>query len=449
MKSNYDIPEDSFIPEGLEFREEYLQDALSMYDRAKRKAVWYRRSLLASLLLVIGSSVVLWVNYEKQNVGTVALLAAKQKENVEVRNSSKRISQENIDESESLSTKAQMDSQRITEKTKEKTIIYTQSEKKNAVNAKAEDQGGSLGSGNGLPDLMPKSNSNSKQILNDKSLSNATAFISPKELWNSNSVSTNEGVQQNENLVSESLLSTEVSSEVSEKNYSRINYIDHKSFEHSFSPDLSFSNSIKNLPAKKFRPYLVIGVSPLSGFGSDRLELKPDAYLALGLNYRLGNSWRVAGDARYYFVSGLSHPLTFTETTYGQGFETNSTTIHTNRLHYAGIQFALQKQFTKHQLSFGYAIDYLITGQNSIENKSNSSFEDIVTHNDKSNGYVLGFKNFNHSVSIGYDYWFGKNKAIGMAYQFGLTDITRNEYFIKSEFDRNSMLTARLKMYLR
>lgn len=448
MKSNYDIPEDSFIPEGLEFREEYLQDALSMYDRAKRKAVWYRRSLLVLMLLIIGSSILLWVNYEKQNAGTIALLAAKQKENVEVRNSSKRISQENVDTSESSSTKSQMDSQRITEKTNEKTIIYTQSEKKIAVNAEAEDQGGSLGSGNGLPDLMPKGNSNSKQILNDESVSNANVFVSPKELSN-NSVSTNEGVQQSENLVSESQLSVKVSSEVSEKNYSSINYLSHKSFEHGFSPELSFSNGIKNVPAKKFRPYLVIGVSPLSSFGSDRLELKPDAYLALGLNYRLGNSWRVAGDARYYFISGLSHPLTFTETTYGQGFETNATTIHTNRLHYAGIQFALQKQFTKHQLSLGYSIDYLITGQNSIENKSNSSFEDIVTHNDKSNGYVLGFKNFNHSVSIGYDYWFGKNKAIGMAYQFGLTDITRNEYFIKSEFDRNSMLTVRLKMYLR
>jgi hypothetical protein len=47
--------DDNFVPEGLEFREEYLHSALSSYRRRKRAIFWRRTGIAALAILIIGS----------------------------------------------------------------------------------------------------------------------------------------------------------------------------------------------------------------------------------------------------------------------------------------------------------------------------------------------------------------------------------------------------------
>ncbi len=453
MKDNLNIPDDSFIPEGLEFKEEYLQEALSMYDRARGKSSRRRRTWLTLMLLLIGISVLYWVKHDSGNY----LLQPESR--LTEQNQGAGIDslftnhKEQEDERLKLDIKDSSNSSRDINNLNCETTIENLKGIRISLYAKVEDQGGPSRSGS--PDLLPsdslsevdqpRANQPVSGLMDEHQLPAGAQLPSLTNKEEDNV----DVLNRYKDLIGNFLIDENTDRANFNKSYKRIVSLTPTWSANEHNLSLSHVNVLKIDSPKRIKPYLVLGISPLSTFGSKRLLMKPDPYVALGINYRLGNGWRAAMDARYYFVSGLSHPLTFTDIVYGQGFETNTTTIYTNRLHYAGIQFSLQKQLNSHQISFAYSCDYLITGQNNVEKKSNSSLEDIVTHNDKANGYVLGFKNFNHSISLGYDYWLGKNKALGMAYQFGLTDITNNRYFTTYDFDRNSMLTVRLKMYLR
>jgi len=54
----------------------------------------------------------------------------------------------------------------------------------------------------------------------------------------------------------------------------------------------------------------------------------------------------------------------------------------------------------------------------------------------------------NHSIKLSYEYWLGSNKSIGLNFQYGLTDITKDSYFGEGIVDRNSLLSLYFRMNL-
>jgi hypothetical protein len=61
---------------------------------------------------------------------------------------------------------------------------------------------------------------------------------------------------------------------------------------------------------------------------------------------------------------------------------------------------------------------------------------------------VQGFRKIQNSIGLSYEYALGKNKSFGMAYRFGLTDVTINSYFGDAS-NRNSMLSLYFNVKLK
>jgi len=449
MQNNKHIPDDLFIPEGLEFREEYLQSAMQMYQRERRKALWFKRFVFVCVVVLLVTGVFVWTSQNQSAVHEQSAISNSYQKDDLVSSSEKKSLQEESSLNKKDKSGTPLNIQEVSEqRTRNKTIATNEklssqiTSKRNALSAEANDHGGSLSSGSGLPDQQPQGIA---QVGNptDSSVSKPSTH-SVQETTDEPILSSTS--DSNAAINAENSLETTIPIVI----YKKINYRTPSYFETSTTSGIAASNPIKTSAVNNFKPYLIVGIIPITDFGLKYSRFKLNPYIALGVDKRLGNGWKTAVDARYYFVSGLSHPLTFEQTTYGLGFETNSTTIYTNRLHYAGLNVALQKKIKSHQFTLGYGIDYLITGQNEIEESITSTFAEVTSKSNASTkGYVLGFRNFNHSFSLGYDYWLGRNKALGFSYQYGLTDISRNEYFKDATINRNSMLTVRLKMYLR
>lgn len=445
MNGEHHISEDYFIPDGLEFRDEYLHSAMQIYQRERKKALWLKRTVIMGIAALFISGALFWLSDESvknqysdaQEQGTGR--ATEEGGNKKSNSASHSERANTVAEIKSISSSVNDEDEMHTN---EKREIDNSSinEKETALNAEADGQGGSLSSGSELPDPKPlkiiEKNVNQEQRLKDKIMLQSITSIEPIHSDNSFSHSDSNMGNGDSPMISPS--------------YLMIQSIVPKVLKVAAQlKELKETTPLTIPTNKKFKPYLVLGFNPLSDYGSGWKRFKIDPYIALGIDHRLGNGWKVGADARYYFISGLSHPLTFEQTIYGQGFETNQTTIYTDRLHYAGVHLTAQKKFGRHQASLGYGADYLVTGRNSIENRLYSSFENVSGNASSTSGYVLGFRNFNHSISLGYDYWMGKNKAIGLNYQLGLTDVSANKYFTQGQFDRNSMLSVHLKMYLR
>lgn len=446
MKGKHHISEDYFIPEGLEFRDEYLQTAMGMYKRERRRALWLKRSIIAGIIALLITVSLFWLTRDsvenqashlQEKVASASQRENGKKKSIQSSDNEKAIDGSDINKT-SLSPK---DGNEMDTNEKREAYNSTINSKKTAFNAEADGQGGSLSSGSELPDPRPSK-------MEVKSLKENRNSEGETTLQNINSI---EPVLSNSSSVySDSQTIDQGDNSMISRSYLTMQSIVPKALSVNAQSKQKAETRPLDIPTqRKFKPYLVLGFNPLSDYGSGWNRFKIDPYIALGVDHRLGNGWRVGADARYYFISGLSHPLTFEQTTYGQGFETNQTTIYTDRLHYAGMHLTAQKKFGKHQASLGYGADYLVTGRNSIENRLYSSFENVSGNASSTSGYVLGFRNFNHSISLGYDYWMGKNKAIGLNYQLGLTDVSANKYFTQGQFDRNSMLSVHLKMYLR
>lgn len=66
MKNKQQILDDFIIPEGLEFREEYLQSAMHMYNRERRKAIWIKRSIFAVIILLLATGSAVWLSQNQE-----------------------------------------------------------------------------------------------------------------------------------------------------------------------------------------------------------------------------------------------------------------------------------------------------------------------------------------------------------------------------------------------
>jgi len=359
MQNKKHIPDDLFIPEGLEFREEYLQSAMQMYQRERRKALWFKRAVFVGVVVLLVAGVFVWISQNQSAVQEKSAISnSYQKDGLDSSSVKKSLQTETSLNKENKSDTALNIQEVSDQRTINKTIETNEklssqiTTKRNALSAKANDHGGSLSSGSGLPDQQPRAIAHVGNQT-DSSVSKPSTH-SVQETTDEPTLSSTS--DSNAVINAENSLETTIPIVI----YKNINYIAPSHFETSTTYGIAASSPIKTPSAKSFKPYLIVGISPITDFGLKYSRFKLNPYIALGVDKRLGNRWKTAVDARYYFVSGLSHPLTFEQTNYGQGFETNSTTIYTNRLHYAGLNVALQKKIKSHQFTLGYGSLHLV-----------------------------------------------------------------------------------------
>ena len=462
MENNYNIREDYIIPEGLEFHEEYLKDALALYSRSK-KLIWWRKFFIVTTSCVVVGSTALFFIWNRNNEMTDEKAANKQ--TVQQQNSTptasgvatetaaveqnEKISDKVSETNEDLGLQADLNTEvgTLTHSVAKKNLSEMKSKEGEKQSEKTFDHGSPARSGTGLPDQRSSLKSATQSEANDVANGNSEMSV------NNSAEQFDEAPQQAAPVERDPLKTSEVeikmditTEDATLKEPQVFSFMQNSRLNlQTKEPTLG---SVKKLPEPKWsnwKPWLSVGSNLFNSYGTSRYHFQADPRAALGIDYKLHKGWSVGLSAHYYSISGLRLYKTVQQLYYGQDLIVVTNTYLTNKLYYAGIHPEVRKTLNqKHILSAGYDLSYMITGKNMV-----SSTTDIEGILHPATGYVKGFRDFTHAATFSYDYQFGKNKSVGIFYNLGLTDITRNEYFTGGIYNRNSLLGVNYKMFLK
>jgi hypothetical protein len=416
--------DEPFIPEGLEFREEYMHAALGNYRRKKRAILWKKIGITAAILIaaLTGASL-LWNKSEK---GIQA---------EEIRKGS-AIEQQKIS-NDSLST-IDLENDKGTFNRYRQSPAVESVEATQDQSTKAVDMGDPMSSGVGLPGQL----SNLQGKLREKA--------NPSEGFGSPS-----------NRIAEKIQAATESDNILQFSNNEIQ--ENQVFDRNITPSelpylplvvlpvesqLQPYRALPQLPIKRWSVFGSLGTKLWAnyGFGSGPAQLDPVVGLGVDYKWRKRMSHRLCG--QFFTVSGAAAPYVSSQRQYGEGFFETTYRYHTDRFYHVGLSIGTCYRIsTNHSLGLFLETTALLSADNRIETGTASSFEAPSSSHVKARGYVEGFELLQHSIGAEYEYALGKNKSVGASYRQGLTDVTIDSYFGKG-VDCNSMLTLYFKLKL-
>jgi len=141
----------------------------------------------------------------------------------------------------------------------------------------------------------------------------------------------------------------------------------------------------------------------------------------------------------------MDTPISSSSITYRFGFESTITTVSTNKIRFVNLPANLAYRITPRiQAEAGLGINYLINSKNTLENhlQTNTDFE--LLSSEKTSGYFTAYNQVLMSTNFGLSYWIDPQWKLGLNYQYGLSDLTKNEIFNNQNKDRNSMFSLTL-----
>lgn len=199
-------------------------------------------------------------------------------------------------------------------------------------------------------------------------------------------------------------------------------------------------------PRKADHKFILGGQSFLAGFGSKSGETFFNPEIGLGYEKVFGAHFSASAAVSYFQISGIQHVAEYSQTTLDFGFNTTLTQIRTNKLHFAYLPIQANWDFTRRSsLTGGIGVSYLINGLSLVTVSEIDNFSNTEVDRYEDWGYVGGYKSINASLLAGYEFRITPDWTFGLQYQYGLTEITKQEVYGISREDRNSRLRATLK----
>jgi hypothetical protein len=469
--------DDHFIPEGLEFREEYMHTALGNYRRKKRAILWGKIGVVAVILMTCSAvSIVLWNkpenNSQTDNKTSNSIIEQKkiptdslstldldndegtfnrnrQSPAVESSEATQDLSTKAVDKGDPMSSGVGLPGQLSTSKKnlQTKATTFKQHSKGSKVESleateapsyTAVGQGDSMSSGFGLPGRLSTFESNLHDNMSEPAQS---ATPSMEVTANQESAPANHNNHQNsasETLENQALARPTLPSDMP--------YLPFHPWI--IESQLQPQRPLPQLPINRWSVFASLGTKLWAdyGFGSGPAQLDPIIGLGIDYKWRKKMSYYLAG--QFFTVSGVAAPYVSTQRQYGEGFSETTYSYHTDRFYHAGLSFgASYRVSTKHSISIFTECSALLTADNRIETGTSSSYESRTANEVKARGYVQGFRSLQQSVGLSYEYALGRNKFVGASYRHGLTDITVNSFF-GNAVNRNSMLSFYFKLKL-
>ncbi len=166
----------------------------------------------------------------------------------------------------------------------------------------------------------------------------------------------------------------------------------------------------------------------------------------LGLTYQryLKGGFSVKADLLYAPRNEVNALKTFDRKIYGFGSVSEQTRIESQRLVYLELPVMMNFNAGNHNFMGGASVSYLVTGQHKVSTEYTSATESIVEDEMKW-GTTDGFKSYDFSVVAGYEYSIQPKWNVGLRLNYGLIDVTNNDYFGNDSFDNNVQLRVYLK----
>jgi hypothetical protein len=133
------------------------------------------------------------------------------------------------------------------------------------------------------------------------------------------------------------------------------------------------------------------------------------------------------------------------ELVYGFGSVTKQTVRESSKLVYLELPIMINYNLGNHNFMFGPSVSYLVTGKHEFTTMYESQTNETTMESSSKWGYIDGFEDFDVAVVAGYEYGVKPNLNIGLRVNYGLTDITNNQYFGTDSFDNNVQFRLYLK----
>jgi hypothetical protein len=411
------------IPEGLEFRQEYLDAALGQYRQTKR-AIFVRRMAylgVALLLLISGS------------IGLVKF--SNPSETPAVADSTLTSTQQNSIQNTSPTIDLEMGEGVINEHSSSPAVESVEAAQD--LSSRTTDQGDSMSSGVGLPGQL----SHLQPKVTPKQRSTAPAAALSAQRAAAQAIAT-----QKHNDGQDNTIPTPEQSSIPVATAYTIAYLEPAAL--AADEGLIHGRPSIAAPLRAWSFYAAAGLKLWADHGFHNRPFAPDASLALGVGYRLNNRLTAQLQSQFNTISGVANPYVVEQRTYDTGFNSTTYRYYTDRFYQIGAALGVQTNLAgNHSIGLGWSTYYLLTTDNHIETGIASTYETLQETRIAAKGYVEGFEAIRHSIRLNYEYALGKSKSIGMCYEHGLTDITKNSYF-GNTIDRNSMLSVYFRVKL-
>ena len=422
MQSNKQHIDFDSIPDGLEFRQEYLDAALGKYRQTKR-AIYFKR------LAFIGVVALLFIS------GSVGYLQFSNASQAVVSSDSTSTQTHNI---QNTSPTIDLEAGEGTSKEHRTSPAVESLEATQDLSSRTTDLGDSMSSGVELPGQL--SNSKGKVWPTPRNTERASQ---PDVLSPTASTSATQIVDYNQQTGTE----PQVHQALAERsNATTIDYLPLSAL--SGERHLRHNHPTIEAPYRAWNLFAMVGVKAWADHGFHTRPFKTDASAALGFEYAFSKKLSGQFLAQFNTVSGVADPYVVEQVTYGQGYSSTTYRYFTDRFYETGAGVGAIVKLTANQsIGLGWSTRYLLTADNHIETGLASTYETLQESRVSAKGYVQGFAPVRHSLRLNYEYALGKNKSLGACYEHGLTDVTKNNYF-GNEFDRNSMLSVYFRLKL-
>lgn len=472
LEKEHNASNEPFIPEGLEYREEYWYDALAKIEAHERFVRWKKFAWYAAAALVVGLA--LGVGYSTWNQNSGAQLA-------QVTNSSMT---NTADASGDSTTANENKSATFNSTSSEETNVVQEQEVESSIEATQVEQQGQRSTTQESTELKPSLNKSresrglkntpmpvnrvsTQQDVVSTEIANSKKIEATKEanveLVNSDgvtAVSEPKSTAPNGFSAAQKAVGSNASSSGEIGNVSSLmpvssNYTVTKmqSLSAAFAssqPTLSLVSvrvpRTEVWPIHDFNVQLSAGVSAWRDFSTHRGELATDPFVRFGAERNFNRKLSLESGIEWTSISGPTARFQQTYTTYDFSYTNTITSVATNKLHYLTVPVLAKWRFKNRlQLQAGVGMSVLLAGTNTITVSEETAVTAQVTKTYNDQGYIAGFSRMNGFAQAGIQYWVGEQTAIAIGFQYGLTDITKNAYFDKAYIDRNSRLTLELK----
>ncbi len=201
-----------------------------------------------------------------------------------------------------------------------------------------------------------------------------------------------------------------------------------------------YLDSYKNpKPLIKHRLGIIGGLNLARGFesGTNAGNLSANLFGGVTYNYFVHPKWVLHADILYQARTGIETAKVLQAKTYNFGSTRDVLTMHNKKLHYLELPVHLGYRISKNmQVLAGVNFAYLVGCSNEMVHEYQGPFE-AWTKTTTEQSLPEGMNRLDVGISAGVAYEISSAMEFGARMNYGLTDVTDDEYFSSIAVDRN------------
>ncbi len=163
----------------------------------------------------------------------------------------------------------------------------------------------------------------------------------------------------------------------------------------------------------------------------------------IGAHYarHLSSNWYLNTNLVYQKTEAQNISKEFKDISYGFGSSKKITTVTAQNLHYLELPiYATYQLSSRHSFDAGTYVSYLINASSKITEVNEKSFESTQVYTKTGWGLNDGINSFDAGIIVGYNYKVNDKLQLGGRLNYGLTDITNNDFYQNNSFDSHFQL---------